>query len=241
MKINQKVNLVLKDVYSYDISSCHYNILKQYGFDISEIDKDNKEKRNITIGKLMRDNPRITNILRDTTNNLISEYLNTNNINDEDLITRQYDGFVSLRPLKILDRYIPIDLRCVYSKLIISSDRSKFIALDYNDNLDVKGVAHKYTEMDKIYKKILSINFMNKRIIFNNLQIIKNEILFGENIELYAIPTEDNFYNISFKGYGMIPISETVISMVDPNDIEREKYFDVYIRNFTESICIEFL
>lgn len=241
MNINKTINLVLKDVYSYDISSCHYNILKQFGFDISEIDKDNKEKRNITIGKMMKENPRITSILRDTTNNLITEYLNINNIKSDSVVTIQYDGFISTKPLKELNLYIPLELRTIYNILIISNDRSKYIALDYNGNLDVKGVAHKYTEMDKIYRKILEINFTSKKVIFENLQKIKNEILFGEDVKLYGIPTDDNNYNIIFNGYGIIPISQSAITMIDPTDIEKEKYFDVYVRPFTESICFEYL
>lgn len=241
MNINKTINLVLKDVYSYDISSCHYNILKQLGFDVSDIDKDNKEKRNITIGKMMKENPRITFVLRETTNNIIMEYLNINNIKDEEIVTIQYDGFISIKPLKELNLYIPLELRTIYNKLIISSDRNKFIALDHKDKLDVKGVAHRYDEMDNIYKKILDINFISKKMIFERLQKIKNEIVSGENIKLYGIPIDDENYNVIFKGYGIIPISQSVISMLDLDDIEKEKYFDIYIRPFTESICFEYL
>jgi hypothetical protein len=241
MNINKNVRLFLNNVYSYDISSCHYNILKSINYDISKIEKDDKLKRNTQIGLLMRDNPKLTNILRSTTNSLINEYITRNKISNDDIIIKQYDGFMSLKPLKITtDQYLPIELQAIFSVFIISLDRTKFIATDGN-NISIKGISHRYNEMDKIYKKILFINYANKESVFTSMQNIKNEILTSTNPLLYCIPSGENKYNIFLKQYGQFEISETLIKILDTSDIDRQRYFDFYIQPFFDSITVEFI
>ena len=70
----------MKDLYLYDIEACHYNIVKHLGIDTSELDENDKTKRNIQIGKMMRKNPRLTSVLRSTTRSIIDEYIRRNNI-----------------------------------------------------------------------------------------------------------------------------------------------------------------
>ncbi len=45
----------------------------------------------------MRDDSKLVKILNSSTNGTISEYLSLNNIQDDDIITRQYDGFLTLK------------------------------------------------------------------------------------------------------------------------------------------------
>ena len=121
MNINKNCRLFLNNVYSYDISACHYNILKSMNYDISNIEKDDKLKRNTQIGILMRDNPKLTSVIRSTTESLINEYILRNKIPEDSIVIRQYDGFMSLKPLKITtDQYLPIDLQSIFSVFIIS-------------------------------------------------------------------------------------------------------------------------
>ena len=109
MDINKGCKLFLNQVYSYDISQCHYSILKSLGFNLENINENDKETRNTQIGLLMRDNPRITSVLRDITNSTISEYLVRNDISPEDLIIRQYDGIIIKRLLNITDYHLSLD------------------------------------------------------------------------------------------------------------------------------------
>ena len=241
MNINKNCRLFLNNVYSYDISSCHYNILKSMNYDISRIEKDDKLKRNTQIGILMRDNPNLTSVLRSTTEALIDEYILRNKISNDDIIIKQYDGFMSLKPLKITtDQYLPIDLQSIFSVFIISLDRTKFISTDGN-KISIKGVAHRYDEMDKIYKKILFINYANKNSVFTSLQNIKDEILSSSNPLLYCIPSSENKFNIFLKQYGQFEVSNTIIKILDTSDIDRQRYFDYYIQQFFDSIAVEFL
>lgn len=241
MNINKYCKLFLRDVYSYDISACHYNILKSLNYDVSKIDKDDKLKRNIQIGMLMRDNHNLTSIIRSTTDSIIDEYLLRNKVSSQDLIIRQYDGFITTKFLKEnLNQYLPIDVRSMYSVFIISSDRTMFIATDGNQ-ISIKGISNRYDEMDKIYKKVLFINYANKESIFISLQNIKDEILNSTNPLLYCIPSGEKKFNIFLKQYGQYEISETMTKIIDTSDIDKEKYFNYYLKPFFESIVIEFI
>lgn len=241
MNVNKNCRLFLNNVYSYDISSCHYNILKSLNFDISHIEKNDKTKRNIQIGKMMKDNPKLTNILRNTTESLIDEYILRNKISKDNIVVRQYDGIMTTKPLSITtDQYLPIDLQNIFSVFIISLDRTKFIATDMN-KISLKGISYRYDEIDKIYKKILFINYANKKSIFTSLQKIKDEVLNSLNGRLYSIPVGEGKYNIFMKQYGQFEISETVINILDMNDVDKQRYFDFYFRPFFDSIVIEFM
>lgn len=241
MNLNINNGYVLRNVYYYDIGACHYNILKNFGIDISLIDKDNKEKRNIQIGKMMRDNKRISNILRETTNNIISQYILSNNLKDSDIIIRQYDGFISMKPLKVLDLSLPLELRHIFQEFIISIDGDKYIAIDEDKNIISKGIPNNYNKIIELYEEILNINFISKKTIFKELQKIRDKILFGDDIQLYAIPYDDEFSYINFKFYGLIKVSGSTFDMIDSNEIDKETYFDIYIKPFTKSLCFEFL
>jgi len=241
MNINKFCRLFLNNVYSYDISACHYNILKSLNYDISNIEKNDKLKRNIQIGKLMKGNPQLTNTIRSITESLIDEYILRNKLLKDDIIIRQYDGFMSLKPLKqTTDQYLPIDLQTIFSVFIISLDRTKFIATDGN-KISIKGIANRYQEIDNIFKKILFINYANKNSIFVSLQNIKDEILTSQNPKLYCIPSGEEKYNIFLKQYGQFEISETLINILDTSDIDKERYFNHYFKSFFDSIAIEFL
>ena len=240
MNINKTCNLFLRDLYSYDISSCHYSILHKFGFDLSKINKEDKISRNIQIGKMMAENPRITNLLRSTTESVINEYLNRNQVSSDELIVRQYDGIISKKLLKDTTNFLSLELRDTFQVFIISIDRTRYITTN-GSNTVIKGVSHRYEKIDNIFEKMLRINFSNKSSVFKELEKIKHEILFSENPLLYCIPTTESMFNVVLKEYGLMEVSSTVTKILDTNDIDREWYFNNYVRPFTESITIEFL
>jgi len=239
MDINKTCKLFLKDVYLYDISACHYTILDQLGFDLSLIDKKDKLKRNTEIGLLMRNNPRISTVLRTSTISIINEYISRNNIKPEELILNAYDGIIVTRRLtETTNAYIPIDMQKYYEYMLISFDRQKYLAKSY-DQIDIKGVPHRYPEMDEMLKKLLKLNFANKQSIFIGLQKIKDEILESSDSRLYCIPIGKKQFSVFFKGYGETQISKNMIKVLDTDDIDREKYFELYLRTFCESLVLE--
>lgn len=242
MDINKECKLFLQQVYSYDITACHYTILERLGLDISKLDKSNKEQRNIQIGLMMRNNPKLTPILRGTTNSIISEYILRNNISESDIVIRQYDGILTTKKLtETTDMYLPLDLRKIFQVFLISIDRNKYIGLDEKFKTTVKGIPHKYNNIEKIYTEILKINYMNKQSIFKKLDELKHRVLFGNNSELYGIPTPNNLFTVFFKKFGQIDVTESMLRIMDTDDIDKEKYYDLYLRPFFESIVIEFI
>ena len=239
MDINKTCKLFLKDVYLYDLSSCHYTIMDQLGFDMSSIDRNDKLKRNTQIGLLMKENPRLITVLRTTTISIINEYIKRNEIKPEELILNAYDGIITTRRLTITtDAYIPFDLQKYYEFMLIAFDRQKYLAKTY-DKVDIKGVSHRYPEMDKMLERLLKLNFTNKKAIFIGLQKIKDEIMNGENIKLYCIPVGEKQYSVFFKGYGETQITKNMIKVLDASDVDKEKYFELYLRPFCESIVLE--
>jgi len=214
--------------------------MENLGFDLSKIDKKNKEKRNIQIGLLMRDNPKLTSILRTTTNSLIDEYLVRNEISEDDLIIRQYDGIITKKALRESDQFIPLELRSIFQVMIISFNRSMYIANDGTDVI-IKGVPHRYDSIDKVYKEIVRINYLNKDSVFKSLQNIKNKILSSDDASLYCIPTGEDKYAVFFKQYGQLEVSKSMARIMDTEDIDKKHYFSYYIEPFTKSITAEFV
>lgn len=242
MKINTIYRLFLRDVYSYDISACHYNILKKHNINISHLDKDNKKERNIQIGKMMRDNPRITSLLRNTTNSLIDEYIMVNEIKDNEIILRQYDGIITTKVLFTTDlNNMPLDYRHHFEVFISSFDKKMYIARASNFDIIIKGVPFRYKQMDKIYEQLCKINYANKTSIFKSLHKIKDRFMKEDNPNLFGIPINDKKVNIFLKEYGEIEVSKSALKIIDINDIDRDRYFKFYIEPFTKSITTEFV
>jgi len=239
MKINSK-KFFLNDVYSYDISACHYKILESLGFDTSSLDRNDKEKRNIAIGKMMGENPVISAMLRTTTESLISEYINRNSLKEEDVIIRQYDGFLTKKTLYDTDQYLPLELKDVFTKMIISTNKDKYIATTQKKTV-VKGVANYYDAIEEFYCKLFNINFLSKTDVFNNLKRIKEQFFECENSKVFCIPYDEFFNIVIFKSYGSIKVSKQISKMLDPTEIDKEQYYNIYLKPFIQGITIDFI
>lgn len=243
MEINKNCKLFLRDIYLYDIKSCHYRILEKYGFDLTGIEKDNKLKRNTQIGKMMQTNLRLTSFLRNITKNIVDEFIIENKILEDEIILRQYDGLIISRPLRTMTQNnITLDFRSHFQTLIISIDRKSYIAFDATNNkVIIKGVSYKYETIEKVYTKLVKINYVYRSSIFKSLQKIKDEFMSLNNSLYFCIPIDKDKYTIFLKKYGEVEISKHVAKIMDSNDIDKERYFDFYISPFTKSIVNEFV
>jgi hypothetical protein len=242
MELNEKLNLVLKDVFLYDIEACHYTILNNLGYDVSKLNYDDKFERNKQIGKMMRDNPRLTSLLRNKTESTINEYILKNNVTEDQIVIRQYDGLILTRGLRETNiSEISLDLRRNFEIFIMSIDRTKYIARDSKGETTIKGVPFRYPEMDALYEKICRINFGNKSAIFKMLHKIKTDFLYSDNPHLFGVPLKNEKFNVNLKVYGELEISKQTLKIMDPDDIDKQKYFDFYITPFTKSIVAEFV
>jgi len=242
MKINENCKLVLRDLYLYDIEACHYTIMGKLSLDLNHIDREDKTKRNIQIGQMMRKNPRLTSLLRSTTRSVINEFISINKIEKNDIILRQYDGIIISKILRITDtHHIPLNIRKHFQIFISSVDRRKYIALDSKQNVIIKGIPLRYKRIDEIYKRICNINFVRKESIFRNLQKIKDSIINSKDPKLFAIPLKNGKFSIFLKEYGQIEVSSSILKIMDTDDIDKVRYFKHYIEPFTKSIVIEFV
>ncbi|MCK5602810.1 hypothetical protein KAR91_13095 [Candidatus Pacearchaeota archaeon] len=239
MEVNKHCRLFLRDVYHYDIKSCHYVVIKRLGYDMSNIDENDKKKRNIQIGMMMRENPKLIQVIRGITESTISDYMVRNKVKEEEIILRQYDGVILTRRLYETKLSIPLDFRTCFESMIISIDRKTYIAWT-GQKVIIKGIPYRYPQIEKMYERLVKLNFASKTAIFRHLQIIKDEILNSDDPFLYAITTGENKYNIFLKRFGEVEVSKSMVYVMDPDDIDRERYFDFYIRPFSESLVIEF-
>jgi len=241
MQINPDLKLVMKEVYVYDIKGCHYTLMKMNGYDLEGIDANDKTGRNIAIGKMMQKNPRITEFLRSTTISLIDDYITANEIDDDDIVIRQYDGLLLTRLLhKNNLQQIPLNLRKTFDVFITSINRSMYIALDTTQKISIKGIPFRYNHMDQIYKKVCQLNFANKPELFKGLEKIKRFILDSNDVNLFAIPTKNDKLSIFLKGYGEMEVSPGTVKLVDTDEIDKQRYFNIYISPFTKSIVAQY-
>lgn len=242
MQINKNLKLILHDVYLFDIEACHYTIMKKLGLDISEIDDENKLERNIKIGKMMRRNPRLTTLLRSTTESIITEYMRENQITENDLVIRQYDGILTTKRLKINNiGGIPFNARKHFLIFIMSVDRKKYIAFDTYKKITIKGIPFRNEKIDLIYGQLCKdvLNTASKERIFIKLQRIKDHILNSNDPVLFGIPDKNNRANVYLKGYGEMVVSFQTLKIMDPDDIDKERYFKYYLEPFTKSVVVE--
>ena len=232
----------MRDVFLYDIEACHYTILKNLGYDVSDIPSEDKFERNKKIGQMMRDNPRLTSLLRNKTKSTIDEYILKNGVTEDEIIIRQYDGLILTRGLRETNvSEIPLDIRKNFEIFSMSIDRSKYIAYDSKGEMTVKGVPFRYPAINKIFEQVCRINFANKPAIFKRLHKIKNNFLNSDDPFLFGVPLKGGNFNIYLKRYGELEISQPTLKIMDTDDIDKQKYFDLYITPFTKSIVAEFV
>lgn len=244
MKINRNAKLVYDSIYSYDISACAYNILKNYFYDLSDISLENKQERLIKIGLIFRENKELMQIVNTETKKIIDFIIFENKLNENDVIIRQFDGFFTPKKLKICDiSSVPFRLDAHYYKFIISINRNGYIGKSIDDVYIFKGISNLYDGMKKYLQRILdSINFLNVSGTFFALKTIKDGILNSTDIYDFLIPKKkgDSFY-IYMKDIGKIEIEPTVIPFLNTDEIDKQTYLNKYIYPFTKSITSVFL
>jgi hypothetical protein len=90
-----------------------------------------------------------------------------------------------------------------------------------------------------MFEKLCKIRYASKIDIFTKLQQIKNEIITSTTPELFAIPINETICHIFFKEYGELEIKKSLLNILDTEDIDRYKYFVMYLEPFMKSIALE--
>lgn len=241
MKVNKECPLFLTDLHLYDFEACYWNILKRLDYDLDDIPFENKKERNIAIGKLQSQNPRLAQTLYRVAEDLVSEFIYRNQINEDDIIVRQRDGLISKCPLEesTLPSGIEFKKRANLSFLIISTDRRK-ILYEKQGHIEVKGVPFLYPEVKSYYNRFLYLNFLSKRSLCCQLQSFKDD-LEKQPVEMFCIPNEDDSVSIFLVGEDQVVLSRRAVRLISRKNIDFDRYFDHYFRPFTESIFIELI
>jgi hypothetical protein len=243
MKLNSE-RLILRDVFSYDIEACHYNLLQKFGYDVSEIKQHNKIERNIQIGKIMRDNETIKTRLRETTARIIDDYINFNQITEDDMIIRQYDGIITKKRLVETNKSVlPIALQNRYDIVLISIDRGKYIAFDnLKGKIKVKGVPNLYDGIKTYYKKLIRIVDIEKKSrVLDNLETLKQSFYKEDDLSVFAIPANDEEVEMIFKSFGQIRVKRNTLYYMADDEIDKNFYYDFYLHSFIQSVILEIL
>ncbi len=236
--------LILRDVFSYDIEACHYNLLKNFGYDMAMINEHDKVERNIQIGKIMRDNVTIKTRLRETTARIIDDYIQFNQLGEDDIIIRQYDGFITTKRLLETEKSVlPISLQNRYDIVLISIDRGRYIAFDnLRGKVKVKGVPNLYSGIKTYHKKLIRIVDIEKKSrVLDNLEKLKDSFFKEEDLTVFAIPANDEEVEMVFHSFGQIRVKRNTLYYMADDEIDKNFYYDFYLHSFIQSIVLEIL
>lgn len=242
MKVSETCPLFLTDLHLYDFEACYWNILKRMDYDLDNIPFENKKERNIAIGKLQSQDPRLAQHLYKVAEDLVSEFIYRNELNEEDIVVRQRDGLITKKRLEetTLPSGIEFKKRASLSFIIIARDRRKFLYRDQDGKIVVKGVPFLYDEMRQYFQRFSSLNFLSKRTLCSQLQSLRDD-LEKQSVATFCIPNEDESVSIFLIGEGQIVLSKRSIRLISKKNIDFNRYFDHYFRPFTESLFIELI
>jgi len=235
--VNEKCSLVLGDCFEYDFSSCFYRILKGLGWDLSSVSETDKEKRNIQIGYIQKENPRVGQYLQETVTNLVDHYLRENQIQECDVILRQKDGMTLTKRLHVTDTTMPIELRGLVSKLIIDVSRKKWLIVYSDGEVVPKGIPKRLYDMS-FYDSFRNLDYSNKANLIKGLEGIRQRIFSDPKISWFLQEEEDGNFSIPIVGVGFIKVNRSAVRSLSPNDVDRRYLWEEYVWPFSESILI---
>jgi hypothetical protein len=235
MNINVLSPLFLTDLYFYDIRSCYYEIAKSAYYDLEGIDKDDKTKRNIALGMKQVDNENFQKYLQESADSIIDYYLFENGVEPEEIIVRQRDGFILTRLLDDNKSMMKIEFREHIHYMIITLDRKKFLTTS-DQGVTIKGMPNNYPGIEKVYNMFSKLNIYNKKGLFRQLDKIKNYVLTSDDIDLYIIEKNNKRLLITER----MGVVELKTGNYITKGIDRKKYYNLYIKEFVNSLILNF-
>jgi hypothetical protein len=201
---------------------------------LNGIDSTDKEKRNITIGKLQIHNTSLSEYIMEETTGMVQYYLRKNEVKQEDIIAIQRDGIIISHPLKFTsDKFA---LRSILSKLIITLDRKRYLSIDSNGKVEVKGVKDKPIDTS-FYDMFRNLNYGDKKLLLIGLNSIRDTILNAKKASWFGIEKDLNVI-IPILGIGEICVSKSSLMRIEPKEIDKEFLWNDYIWPFTQPLLL---
>ena len=227
--------MVGSEIYEYDIKSAGFNLLKRYKLipeeKLIKLEGHNKKLRQIYIGLMCRKDKELKNALNDAFINIRKDFFESNDIQDNEVLSIKKDAIFLLRPCyntqfdnvefvkkNVYTNYIYIDKKEIYCN---------------KENVHVKGINdekvekyHKEYMCDLIATCLRLLESMNekklKEVLVEFSHMYKNREL---PIEYYRSFDKNSFYTyngdsrVLFEDIGdvnMIDISYNYINIIIP-------------------------
>lgn len=211
-------NFIIHPIYEYDISKANINILRSEGYitqDLYEyLYKAPNIERKKTIGLMERNNPKITDVLKEGFEKARHNFISSNNIQDDEIISIRKDAiFITRMVDHTVFGLINFVMKNTYS-MMIKINKIEFYFNSINDSykLDIKGIndetllKHQYSYLQllcEIFNKIQTKNFkeavqyiidFNKK--YNNLELSIDYYREFNQTSLYRINSFNSVYYI---------------------------------------------
>lgn len=197
------------NIYEYDMSSGGFNILrskKVFSKDVEDsLLKMNKEERNITIGKILRKKPKLSEILINGFKEYMTEFCKVNGIKNEEILSIKKDAIFIInkrcKNLK-LNEYVELKEKNKYTSYLYLSE-IEF----YNNRFDchVKGINDNILDRNLFFNEIKNIMKLmeknNDEVLFRYLRKLqKNYLEYEVDKEMYREFNSNNQFRVEVIG-----------------------------------------
>lgn len=222
------------DVYEYDFESCFSNFLKNIKYKDHIHDIEEKQKRNIQIGLSQKENKLLFNYLNNNSQNLLDGYLSLNNINDNNIIWTQRDGFITDTKLNNIHLFQNLKYRKFIHSSIITMDKKSLMLI--SDKVYVKNITNKTHDLS-FYDLFKNLNFTNKHDLVNCLNKIKHDFFHIDKIGWFAIERDGKFI-IPLKTGEYLNINKSSLRMIDIEDVDKKIIWDGLVYPFIQTLLV---
>lgn len=235
--LNKDVEPIQSNLFEYDFRSCAYNVLKNIGYDVSNINESDKKMRNIQIGLLMRENKFLNTFITKQIKNILEFYIEENELEEHEIIWRQKDGLITTRKLEDTNSTIELELRNTVSKLISSLSRDKVLIIYNNNEISIKGIRNKPIDLS-FFNLFLNLDFSNKKNILKGCDNIRKQFLSSTNINHFVREDKEGNLNIQMKEGMSIKVNKSMLRNINIKDIDKNVIYENYIYPFFQTLLV---
>ncbi len=175
----------------YDMQDAGFSLIKIFKLlppeEIAEIDLI-KEKlaKNIHVGKLLRDDPKLSRGLMDSFIKARQVFFRDNYLNESNVIAIKKDAIITTQHCRELELYNG-ELRFIEKNIFTSMyifDKIEFYYNGFKNTLDIRGMSKLVVKDNELLTRLTElfglIEKKNKVVLFQKLQSLREDYLYGE-------------------------------------------------------------